>query len=231
MLAESRAADGHASGDFFAFEQQTPDHLTMVIGDACGRGREGAKLLPNLWLRLAELADCAAPPSCLLDELNQRLAVDMPSDRFVTGAAFQLDARLGKLTVANAGHVPAMLRSAHGHVTVIGRASGPPLGLLSSSNYAEECYDIGKGDLLVFMTDGVLEALETDLARMPTLLALMAQAPTGGCGAQAFLLGKLDRFASDRAADDRMLLSLEVIEGEVVNTTESATFLDLEQAI
>jgi serine phosphatase RsbU (regulator of sigma subunit) len=211
LSAESRFASGRIGGDFYAFEQRDAKHLAIVIGDACGRGSEGARLLSGVLPGLEELARCTNRPSRLLKELNRRIIGEMPSDRFVTGAAFEFDAEAGTLTVANAGHVPAILRSARGKVNVIGRASGPPLGVFSDASYTDQRYRIGKDDVVVFMTDGILELVETDLAEMQTLMALVAEAPAGSRGVHRFLLANVDGRVEERTADDMTLLSLEVL--------------------
>lgn len=212
MLAESRGADGHAGGDFFAFQLRTPQRLSLVIGDACGRGREAARLLRGVFPRLEQLSRRAAKPSQLLQLLNRALVAEMPSDRFVTGAALDLDARAGVLTVANAGHVPGVLRTRSGGVAVIGHASGPPLGLFEHSHYHDDSYRISRGDLVVFMTDGLLEAVETDLTRMSTLTRLVASAPAGSRAVQRCLLTEFEQSQSSGGPkDDMTLLSLEVL--------------------
>jgi serine phosphatase RsbU (regulator of sigma subunit) len=212
LSGDSRAASGPSGGDFYAFELRDDNRMILVIGDACGHGNEGAKLLPSVLPGLEDLARSTSRPSQLLNELNQRLFAEMPSDRFVTSAVYEFDVDAGTVTIANAGHVPAILRDARGRVSVVGRASGPPLGLFRDCEYTDQRYRIGKHDVLVFMTDGMLEAVETaDLAKMSTLIDLVAAAPTGSRGMQRFLLGQVDGPAAYRCADDVTLLSLEIL--------------------
>jgi serine phosphatase RsbU (regulator of sigma subunit) len=136
----------------------------------------------------------------------------MPSDRFITGTALEIDARTGMLTIANAGHVPAVLRTRCGRVTVIGHASGPPLGLVERSQYRDDSFCVQRGDLIVFMTDGVLEAVERDLSRMSTLRELVANAPAGGNAVQRSLLTEFERSQMVKHLDDdATLLSLEIL--------------------
>ena len=212
LLAESRFGGAPLGGDFYAFELRHAKRLVIVIGDACGRGSEGARLLPSIVPRLEALSG-SCKPSQLLEQLNRRIAREMPSDRFVTGAAFDFDAEAETLTVANAGHVPAILRNARGTVSVVGRASGPPLGVFGSCTYTDECHRIGKSDVVVFMTDGILEVVEADtgLADMPTLTALVANAPAGSRGVHRYLMDNVRGHSRARRADDMTLLSLEVM--------------------
>ena len=138
----------------------------------------------------------------------------MPVDRFVTAASVEVEPRSGLATIANAGHVPALLRRANGEVTLLGRTSGPALGLLDHCLYAEERHELHPGDVLVFMTDGILEAIESDLVTMPTLRALLAHAPAGSRAVHDAILDWLRVYGANRRADDRTLISVELLEQE-----------------
>lgn len=214
VLAERRWAEGDCGGDFFAFGLRSPKRLAVVIGDACGRGREAAALLPGVFRRLQEGAVEVGKPSDLLSDLNRALTGELSSDRFITGAALEIDGQARTVTVANAGHVPAVLRRASGEVEIVGHASGPPLGILENARYFDETYSIGSGDVMVLMTDGVLEAVETDLAGMPILAALVAQGLGSSGAVHGRLLAQLAELAAPlakRAPDDMTLLSLELL--------------------
>jgi hypothetical protein len=67
--------------------------------------------------------------------------------------------------------------------------------------------------VLVFMTDGVLEAIETDLVEMRTLRGSLERGPAGGRALHDFLLEQLDRCTGGRGPDDMMLVTLEVVSG------------------
>lgn len=211
MLAECRAAEGDAGGDFFAVRLHGPQRLALVIGDACGRGQEGARLLPGVLSHLEELMVSPVRPGRLLQNLNRGLMGHLSSDRFVTGAAFEIDGQAGTLTVANAGHVPALLRRASGEVKIVGRASGPPLGILEESSYFDETCEFGSGDVLVLMTDGMLEAVETDLQGMPTLIGLVQQGLGNSGAVHRRLMTRVMAQQAERDPDDMMLLSLELL--------------------
>jgi serine phosphatase RsbU (regulator of sigma subunit) len=210
ILAESRCAGGDIGGDFYAFNLREPKRLAVVIGDACGRGAEGARLLPHVLPVLSQLASGSGSPSRLLEALNRALTGRMPTDRFVTGAVLELDAETWTLTVANAGHVPAVLRSGAGDVRLVGRASGPPLGIVAEHSYLDESHPITSGDVVVFMTDGVLEAVETDLSGMSRVASVVAQRPGRGSDVHRRLLATLPTYPPEKRADDMTLLSLEI---------------------
>jgi phosphoserine phosphatase RsbU/P len=207
IVAESRAAGARNGGDFWIATASEQGRLAVVIGDACGHGEEAAEQLQHVVPAARELARAGNGPSWLLWELNRRLHKRLPIDRFVTAAAMELDLRAGKLWIANAGHVPVILRSAEGGVSVIGRPSGPPLGMEGRSDYAEERYSFHAGDVLVTMTDGVFEAVESDLMGMRTLRQLVAHAGEGSRAVQRAVLRRLESSAASQ--DDMTLVSLE----------------------
>ena len=182
----------------------------MVIGDACGRGADGEAQLSRILPKVQQLALSGASPAALLNELNRSVVADLPTDRFVTAAAFEFDIRAGVLTVANAAHVPAIVRRARGrHVSVVGRASGMPLGIAEQTTYLDEHYELNRGDVVVLMTDGVLEAIEPDLLSMSTLKRFLAEASEGAGGVHRFFLRKFEECTTGKPADDMTLIALE----------------------
>jgi serine phosphatase RsbU (regulator of sigma subunit) len=211
VSAERRGAGGTlGGGDFYTLALRAPGHIGVVIGDACGRGADGEAQLSRIRPRLHELALSGVSPAELLTELNHTVATELPTDRFVTAAAFEFDIRAGTLTVANAAHVPAIVRRARGgHVSVVGRASGMPLGIVETTTYQNEHHELNRGDVIVLMTDGVLEALEVDLVGMSSLTRLLAEASEGACHVHRFLLRKFEECTMGTCVDDMTLMALE----------------------
>ncbi|HEX6275523.1 MAG TPA: PP2C family protein-serine/threonine phosphatase [Polyangiaceae bacterium] len=213
MLAETRFGTGASGGDFHAFALRDRGRLAVVIGDACGHGPSAAELLPGVMPSVRALLRSEVTPSRLLTEVNRVAARSLPIDRFVTAAAFELDLSASTLVAASAGHVPALVRRANGSVLVVGRGSGPPLGLVADCSYTDEYHRLAPGDVLVFMTDGVLEAIETDLLDMSTLRSLLTRAPAGRGALHRSLVRFLDGCSALRSADDMTLVSLEIVAG------------------
>lgn len=211
MTAESRCAGGVSGGDFYAFALRAPTRLAVVIGDACGRGPDGARLLPLVLPNVETLLRANEPPGRLLEALNRELVGVLPVDRFVTAAALELDTEKGTFVIACAGHVPVLLKHARRGVLSVGVASGPPLGIVRDCRYAEERHGVGVGDVAVLMTDGLLEALESDLLAMATIRTLFESAPEGGLAVQQHFLSELEPFSARRLADDMLLVCLEIV--------------------
>jgi len=211
VAALCRAADD-VGGDFYALAPRRAGRVAIVIGDVCGRGQAGAGLLRLVVPTINELCETGLPPAELLSEMDLRLRKQLPIDRFVTLAALEVDTRATELSVANAGHVPTLLRSGSS-VRIVGRASGPPLGLARTATYSQERIALAPGDSLVLMTDGVLEALEPDLVNMTRVCKLIAEAPEGAEEMHRSLMDELEQVIGPKAADDMTLLVVDVIGG------------------
>lgn len=216
VVAECHGLDACRGGDFYCASLGEAGRLAVVIGDACGHGAEGARLISRLLPDMLRLTAPGMGPSRLLATFNRRVAAQMPVDRFVTSTSVEIDPRTGSVTIANAGHVPTLVRRATGEVELIGRTSGPALGLLDHCFYPEERHELHPGDVLVFMTDGVLEAIESDLVGMSTLRNVLAQAPAGSRAVHDAILELLRaRAIAPERADDRTLVSVELLEQEI----------------
>jgi serine phosphatase RsbU (regulator of sigma subunit) len=130
----------------------------------------------------------------------------------VTTCCVRFDAERSRAVVANAGHVPPLLRRANGQVAPFGRASGPPLGVTTSQFYADEEIALAPGDMIFLMTDGLVQALDRpgDHLGMRLLLQLVADAPRDLEAINKRILAAVERERLMRQVDDVTLVAIEV---------------------
>lgn len=200
-----KAASGE-SGDF-VWVLPRGDQLCVVIGDACGKGVPAARLVDAVRPHLNELGSFVETPSELLTAINGAIAGQLPDDVFITAAALIIDPNTGAASCANAGHVPPVLRRAH-ETRLIGAASGPPLGMLPGASYRDDYFRVQPGDIVLMMTDGIVEAIEEDLYEMPRLRALLGNAPRNLDEINHLILSEVARRAT--RPDDRAIIALEL---------------------
>ena len=92
--------------------------------------------------------------------MNRAVADSGHDDIFVTLMYAVLDARRGRMTIANAGHMPLVVRrKAPGEVQVLDDRSGLPLGVLPDTTYESELFEFRRGDAILMFTDGLVEAM------------------------------------------------------------------------
>jgi len=88
--------------------------------------------------------------------INRQLYTHTSPDKFATLVLGRVDTRKWQLTYCNAGHNPPLLFSS-GQIRRLAKG-GIVAGLFGDPHYEQETIQLGSGDLIVFYTDGVVEA-------------------------------------------------------------------------
>ena len=147
------------AGDFYDFFKAPSGKLAFFIGDVSGKGMPAALFLVAVRTLARHLAKEGRSPVETLTSLNRDLADDNPTCMFVTLAHGLYDAATGEVRLASAGHHAPLLRRADGTVEPVPLRSGRLLGYAESDVHLTELrLTLAPGDLLVFFTDGAIEA-------------------------------------------------------------------------
>jgi sigma-B regulation protein RsbU (phosphoserine phosphatase) len=151
-------------GDFYdIFELPgKPGHMGLVMADVADKGVPAALFmaLSSTMIRAAAL-DSPGPAATLL-RANQLMLKGNRAELFVSAVYGVLDTHSGRLVYANAGHNPPLwLQAATGELREL-IAPGTVLGAFEEIKLEEKEIQMASGDLLLFFTDGVTEALDRD---------------------------------------------------------------------
>jgi phosphoserine phosphatase RsbU/P len=202
-------------GDFYDFLPYGKAKLAVALGDVSGKGTAAALFGSLATGTLRELVvNNASNPSIMLEMLNRRMHGARLDSRFIAMLFAVYDAAARRLTVSNAGSpYPLLLRD--GQVQEI-RSAGVPLGLFSDTQYQELSVELQPGDILVFASDGILEAEnaqeeEFGSERLKQLLIELG-APASAAELSDLVISATDTFAGPGTSprDDRTLLVLRV---------------------
>ena len=91
--------------------------------------------------------------------LNRALADDAPEGYFATLLLGCLDPATGSFVYASAGHNPGYILGPSGEVKTILKATGVPLAVQADGDFhAVSVPPLEPGDLLLLLTDGIMEA-------------------------------------------------------------------------
>lgn len=149
------------SGDFFNYlPGKHNSEIMVVIADVTGKAMKGAMnaVMTDgiLHAKLEEIEENVTP-AILLSKINNVLNARMERYMNVTMQIGQIDTFTRTLTLANAGHhaLPVLLRE--GEVQFL-EARGFPLGVQAGFEYDEKHFQLKSRDIVVFMTDGIIEA-------------------------------------------------------------------------
>lgn len=146
-------------GDYFDFMTTGDDVICIVVADACGHGVGPALIAVQTRAHLRSLLLTDLELDQVFSRLNQILVSDLDDSLFVTLAVMCIDASDGSLLWANAGHPAAYVFDRAGAIKAELQSTGLPLGILADRPYAiGHGADIAPGDVVLTITDGVLEA-------------------------------------------------------------------------
>lgn len=147
-------------GDYFDYIRLPNGHTAVAIGDVAGKGVPAALLMARLHASARYHLLSALSAAEALTSLNTEVSTSGLGFRFITLALAIINPDKHELYLANAGHLPPLLRSINGTTRSIGqKESGMPLGVLAQQNYREITIPLSAGDTLLFYTDGVTEAM------------------------------------------------------------------------
>ena len=158
------------------------------VGDVAGRGLAAAVVMGQARSAMHAAALAGLSPARVLELLDLHLAdlvrrgtagagaaagADHP--QFATASYAVIDRAAGTLTVANAGHLPLLVRRPGSATVAVQATPGPPLGI-GTGGYTELEVPFGPGCLLAAFTDGLVESRQVDAGAGVELLRLQVDA-------------------------------------------------------
>lgn len=199
-------------GDFYDVFWLDDRRLALVIADVAGKGVPAALVMAETRTLLRGVAPATSGPAQCLGLANNLLAEDNDTGMFVTVFLGMLDLATGRLTYANGGHNPALIRHADGQVSTIGMGDGLALAVVEDFPFDEGELTLQPGDTLVLYTDGVTEAFDIDDQPFGDGRLKIVVEQTAGCTAaetMSALFEAVDSFVGDAPpSDDTTVLTL-----------------------
>jgi serine phosphatase RsbU (regulator of sigma subunit) len=153
------------SGDFFDYlEGKSDNEVAIVIADVTGKAMKGAMnaVMTNGILRAKAEEMEMFSPGLLMTRMNGILKARTERLMNVTMVIGMIDARTKTLTLANAGHHVLPLLCREGKIQQLQVTGFFPLGVVKDTQYSEEKFQLQSGDVLILMTDGIIEAQDSE---------------------------------------------------------------------
>lgn len=216
VIGHSRPAQV-VSGDFYQYLPRLDGRLGVAIGDVTGKGMPAALLMAVLTTALRREFERQGTLAELFDHLNETLTERMQS-RHMQGALAMgvFDPATRRVKVANAGMVQPYLRTPEGQWDLV-PVGGYPLGASLQRRYTDKTVTLAPGALLLFMSDGIIEAQNPDgefygFERIEALLASLPVALDGEAIIARILAAVDEHLAGQEAQDDITLVVLRSLE-------------------
>jgi phosphoserine phosphatase RsbU/P len=209
-IAFATRPQNSVAGDYYDAFYANPEapgggKLMLVIADVAGKSVPAALLMATFQASLRTIAGDGAPLAALVQRLN-RYACEHSLDglRFTTAVLAEYDPASRRLTYVNAGHNAPILRHPSGAIEQL-EVGGLPLGIDSSAAFETGVIELNPGDLLVFFTDGVVEAVNQagDEYGNQRWVGAISTLPAGNAQtALQYLMKGVDDFVGDTRQHD-----------------------------
>jgi serine phosphatase RsbU (regulator of sigma subunit) len=128
----------------------------LVVGDVMGKGVRAAAGMGRLRSALRALAHANPLPEAVLSGLDRVFTATEDADQIATLVYLLVNPVARRAAVGGAGHLPLVLRRAGQPPELVDAGSGStPLGWPEPR--AQRTLELGPGDLLLGLTDGLVE--------------------------------------------------------------------------
>jgi sigma-B regulation protein RsbU (phosphoserine phosphatase) len=200
---------GAVSGDYCDVVASSGRDLFFVLGDVSGKGVAASLLMSHLQAIFRSLIATSLALTEILARANSLFCESTMAPYYATLVGGRAGAS-GEVELCNAGHPPALLVRQNGVVRI--DATGLPLGMFCSSQFATRTLRMEKGDTLLLYTDGLSEARspageEYGVERLARVAAGLSSESAEGV-LRACLRDLASHVASGRKADDLTLMAV-----------------------
>lgn len=154
-------------GDYHDLIELPSGGLGIAIGDVSGKGMPAALLMANAQASLRRYSESAYSPKEIISRINNSLCPIcqyIEEHRFITLFYGVLDPESKTLIYSNAGHNYPFVFGENGGVCEQLKSGGLPCGIIEDTSYNEAQVQLRPGDIVVFYTDGITEASNSDEA-------------------------------------------------------------------
>lgn len=147
-------------GDFYDFIDLADGAVGLTVADVVGKGFPGALMMASVRSALRVHATSADDLREIVGRVNWHMCRDTLPNEFATLFYGVFSTGQRRITYVNAGHDPPLLLRGDSFREL--DVGGMVIGVVLDSEYEEETIELETGDVLVFYTDGVIDALNFD---------------------------------------------------------------------
>lgn len=161
-LAVKYLPAGELAGDFYQCFPRSDGELDLVIADVVDKGVPAALFMSFTHPILREVLKNSSTPAESVTQANLRMCQESSMGLFASLFLARLQPNSGKLVYVNAGHNPPIHYHARNDQVTLLEPSGMVLGIDTNAKFQQHTLQLASGDMLVFYTDGVTEAMNAE---------------------------------------------------------------------
>jgi len=153
----------YAAGDYFDYLTFPDGSFGVLVADVSGHGFSSALLTASTSAHIRSSAETCGQVDDILRRVNVQLERETEDGRFVTMLFAHVDLQNRMLTYANAGHPYGYVLDDAGNRKHVLKSATVPLGILPDTRFPlDGPLRLERGDLVLLVSDGVLEARSDD---------------------------------------------------------------------
>jgi RNA polymerase-binding transcription factor DksA len=201
-------------GDYFDFLKFNNQALGIVIADVVGHGVSASILMSSLQTALRTLVPQNDSPAKVLQQINHFYIHNINLTTFITAFLADFDVTTQTLTYSNAGQTPPLIVQKLDQTPVWLKPTNPAIGLAEDYNPNPAAIKLSRGDIVLFYTDGVTEAMNPQgeqfgMDRLATLVT--ANSDLSAQHVVQAVRGAIQAFSDGKPlADDTTIIALKV---------------------
>jgi serine phosphatase RsbU (regulator of sigma subunit) len=144
-------------GDFLDFLDLPENNVGVAIADVVGKGLPGALMMASVRATLRAHARSVFDINEIMALVNQHMCRETTDAEFASLCYGVFSPDGSRFTYCNAGHCPPLLLRDNQFTSL--DVGGPVIGVWPDERYDKGIVELQRGDLLVFYTDGITEAM------------------------------------------------------------------------
>jgi len=157
-IAGKSIAAKDVGGDYYDFIPIDDKKTAICLGDVSGKGMPAAILMANLQATLRAQTMHSLEPFDCINRSNTLLFKSTDIDKYATLFYGILDKEKHEITYTNAGHdIPYHYKPDKTILRL--KPGGIVVGFLEKFDFTQEILKLDQGDVLVFYSDGITEAM------------------------------------------------------------------------
>jgi len=166
-IAASCTPSLEVGGDLYDFLELPDGRIGLGVADVSGKGVPAALYMTLTKGLLASVSQDGADLATVVEQVNKHLHSVTRKKVFVTMALGFLDAEKRVLQCVRAGHNPMVWRQREKDTTTLVSPSGLGMGITASAVFRNQMkveeMALAEGDAVVFYSDGITEAMNSQL--------------------------------------------------------------------
>lgn len=161
QLASFSTTAQEVGGDYYDYFVLNQSELAIAIGDVTGHGVSSGLLMALAKGGLLNQVSVDASPPAVISAMNTLICITSNKRNLMTFAYAVLNVETWQLQFANAGHPFPFHYSAQSQTVSMIESTAYPLGVRAQSCYETKHAELAPGDTIVFYSDGLVEARDS----------------------------------------------------------------------